>query len=70
MMFGMLLGPLFLVLIGVWLWRQFAQQDGRSSPWEQRHAAEPQESPREILRHRFAAGEIDREEYLQRLEDL
>jgi putative membrane protein len=28
------------------------------------------ESPKEILKRRYAAGEIDREEYLQRLDDL
>ena len=28
------------------------------------------ESPRDILKRRYAAGEIDRDEYLQRLSDL
>jgi putative membrane protein len=28
------------------------------------------ESPKDILRRRYAAGEIDREEYLQKLGDL
>jgi putative membrane protein len=28
------------------------------------------ESPKDILKRRYAAGEIDREEYLQRLGDL
>jgi putative membrane protein len=28
------------------------------------------DSPKEILKRRYAAGEIDREEYLQRLHDL
>ena len=28
------------------------------------------ESPQEILKRRYAAGEIDREEYLQKLKDL
>ncbi len=30
----------------------------------------PPDSPREILKRRYAAGEIDREDYLQRLKDL
>jgi uncharacterized membrane protein len=28
------------------------------------------ESPKDILKRRYAAGEIDREQYLQRLGDL
>jgi putative membrane protein len=30
----------------------------------------PPESPRDILKRRYAAGEIDREEYQQKLNDL
>lgn len=36
-----------------------------STPW-----ASAPESPRDILKRRFAAGEIDRDEYLQKLGDL
>ncbi len=30
----------------------------------------PQETPREIVQRRYASGEIDRDEYLQKLADL
>ncbi len=33
-------------------------------------AAPPSESPQDILKRRYAAGEIEREEYLQKLGDL
>ncbi|NUT39769.1 MAG: SHOCT domain-containing protein [Thermoactinospora sp.] len=36
----------------------------------QRRAVSKQESPREILKRRYAAGEIDEDEYLRRMSGL
>ncbi|MFI6479023.1 SHOCT domain-containing protein [Nonomuraea sp. NPDC050663] len=36
----------------------------------QRRAVSRQESPREILKRRYAAGEIDEDEYLRRMSGL
>lgn len=65
MMFGMLLWPLLLIGL-VWLvWQNSRQGE-----------AGPQPSPplragaREILDERYARGEIKREEYLSRRQDL
>ena len=55
---------LWLIGIGViaaLLWILYSS--ARSSP-------PPQESPEEILRRRYAAGEIDTEEYASRLAEL
>lgn len=66
---GMWLGPIFmlLVLAGlvagiVALVRAFAGQRPASDPSSR--------SPRDILDERYARGEIDREEYLRRREDM
>jgi putative membrane protein len=40
---------------------------GQSSPGSTREAPP---SPKDVLKRRYAAGEIDREDYLQRLHDL
>ena len=56
----------------VFLVRYLGQSSGGTSapgavppPW-----TSATESPRDILKRRYAAGEIDRDEYLQRLSDL
>jgi len=36
----------------------------------ERHAPPPVEDPREILKRRYVRGEIDRDEYLQKRDDL
>ena len=46
------------------------QASGPTAADAYRPLGPPAESPREILKRRYAAGEIDREEYLQRLGDL
>lgn len=47
-----------VVLVAVWVVRS-----GASSP-------PVRESPEEVVKRRYAAGEIDREEYQRRLDDL
>jgi putative membrane protein len=50
---------------GVWLVRELSRRDAKPiglAPYE--------EIPKEILRHRYAAGEIDEDEYLLRLAGL
>jgi putative membrane protein len=50
-----------LAMLAVALMRGFSRSDGGSRR---------QESPEEILKRRYANGEIEREEYQRRLEDL
>jgi len=69
---AMIVAVVFLI---VYLIRQTSQPAGVGIHGTQRYAqsqvAPPvQESPREILKRRYASGEIEREDYLQRLEDL
>jgi putative membrane protein len=62
-----------VVVTVVFLVRYLAQnQAGGTQPGPSQQA-EPSarvETPQDILKRRYAAGEIDREEYLQRLGDL
>lgn len=57
MLFGMLL-IVGIVLLAVWLFRQQGAGAGR------------EESPLEILKKRYAKGDIDKEEFEQMKEDL
>lgn len=50
-----------LAMLAVALLRGFSRSDG---------GGRRRESPEEILKRRYASGEIEREEYQRRLEDL
>lgn len=56
-----------LAALAIWLVRRLSESGGEVS-----HAdhAQAQPSPRELLKIRYARGEITREQYLQMLEDL
>lgn len=57
--------PLFwVVLIVVVVWALARGNSGRP------HMGERPDSPEQILKRRYAAGEIDKEEYDRRLSDL
>lgn len=58
-------GLLFLLLIGVLVWvlvRGFGSGPASAAPSSR--------SPEDILKERYARGEIDRDEYERRLSDL
>ena len=65
--FGMILMILFwvvIVLIAVWLVsRLFPQVTGFTAPPSSGKRSEPTESPMEILKQRYARGELNRAEY-------
>lgn len=52
------------------LWSRDGPSPGSGVSSPPRPASPPPETPEGILKRRYAAGEIDREEYLQKLEDL
>lgn len=61
-----------LIVAVVFLIRALVDRNGSISASEARGPARPspQETPEQILKRRYAAGEIDREEYLAKLKDL
>ncbi|MFA4964957.1 MAG: SHOCT domain-containing protein [Thermoleophilia bacterium] len=73
MFFGMILVTVALVLLVVFLVRQTTNAGG-SAGMPQALPSAPAgpapETPRDILKRRYAAGEVDRDEYLQKLSDL
>jgi putative membrane protein len=82
MMTGMLGALMWLVmglmLVGIasgavaWMTRRLRGRspEPRSEPRSEPRVGEPREDPEEILRRRYAAGELDRDEYLRRRRDL
>lgn len=75
MMLLMIVFTVAAIVAGVFLVRFVLQQQAPQQPVVRQapHAAIPKatpESPQEILKRRYAAGEIDRDEYLQKLGDL
>lgn len=75
MFFGLIAIVVAAVLLIVYLVRQTSQPVGagvQGAPGYAQNQLTPpaQESPRDILKRRYASGEIEREDYLQRLADL
>jgi uncharacterized membrane protein len=76
MFFGMILVPILVVLLVLLAMRAWTPQaavvNGAANGAAQPPALQPSqyESPRDILMRRYAAGEIERDEYFQRLADL
>ena len=75
MFFGLIAIVVAAVLLIVYLVRQTSQPVGagvQGAPGYAQNQITPpaQESPRDILKRRYASGEIEREEYLQKLADL
>lgn len=80
MFFGMILVTVAVVLLVVYLVRLSAGTTGGVTqaavlPTQTQQQSAPlagpsPESARDVLKRRYAAGEIERDEYLQKLEDL
>ena len=75
---GMIVILVAVVLLVVYLVRSMTNQQAQTHPPAYyaappaRHVAEQRvvESARDIVQRRYAGGQIDREEYLQKLKDL
>lgn len=75
MFIGLIAIIVAVVVLVVYLIRQTSQPVSagfhQAQGYSQSQIAPPaQESPRDILKRRYANGEIEREEYLQKLSDL
>jgi putative membrane protein len=70
MLGGMILVIVAVVLLVVYLVRETAHAAGADAGAGQLALPPTPETPRETLKRRYANGEIDREDYLQRLSDL
>ena len=62
---GLLVG---LVFLGIWLWRRLSPAEGTGA-WAQPPATR-QPSALDVLRTRYARGELTREEFQLMLQDL
>lgn len=58
------------VLAGMWLIRQLRADRSDTEPATSNHTSSPDRRSVDVLRRRYAAGEIDDEEYEQRLSVL
>jgi putative membrane protein len=64
---GMIVLVVAAVVVVVYLIRSMTVATAQTHPPAQ---YSPAETPRDIVQRRYASGEIDREEYLQKLKDL
>ena len=70
-LFGMLFNIAILVgvvVLAVWAVQKFTSSGSGSGSSDNRHSPAP--SAREILDQRYARGELNREEYQQKLHDI
>ena len=64
--YGMILGPIFLILtLAVLIGLAFILMRWLGGPWHGTHVP-PGRAPLDILKERFARGEIDKEEFEER----
>ena len=72
MLMFMIVFAVAIVIATVFLVRYLGQQSGGAPAAAENSPARVNapESPKDILKRRYAAGEIEREEYLQKLGDL
>ena len=59
-----------VIVAAVFLVRYLRRAGGPSAAAVPPSSASGAESPKDILKRRYSAGEIDRDEYLQKLDDL
>jgi putative membrane protein len=71
--FGGIFGVAIIVLVIALVWRQFRQdrhpENSRNSPLDTLLGS-PKTSPIDILKERYARGEIEKEEYEDKKKDL
>lgn len=71
--FGGLLGVAIIVVVIALVWRQFGRdrhpENSKNSPLDTLLGG-PRNSPLDILKERYARGEIEKEEYEEKKKDL